>query len=182
MEAFTVRNPSGAPELPLLNQMSHFDSQDVAERGVAPETAPIKSSRLAVKLRRKIIFIDTAELTAVEAQGNYILLRREFSSYRLRGSIASVLEKLTPYGFIRIHRSVLVNPTFVEEIHSRPNGQYRLRVKGARDYRVARTYKENLRSITQLWIGSGNSSWDGLNSNGNGSGDQNEVKFCAKVG
>jgi two-component system, LytTR family, response regulator len=63
-------------------------------------------------------------------------------------------EKLKPYGFIRIHRSVVVNISAVEEIRPLPTGEYRLRVKGGKEYLVTRTYKHNLRDLAQLWIGS----------------------------
>jgi LytTr DNA-binding domain len=43
-------------------------------------------------------------------------------------------EKLKPYGFIRIHRSVVVNISAVEEIQPLPTGECRLRVKGGRKY------------------------------------------------
>jgi two-component system LytT family response regulator len=63
-------------------------------------------------------------------------------------------EKLKPYGFIRIHRSVLVNILAVAEIQPLPTGEYRLRVKGGKEYLVTRTYKHNLGDLAQLWIGS----------------------------
>jgi two-component system LytT family response regulator len=63
-------------------------------------------------------------------------------------------EQLKPYGFIRIHRSVVVNISAVEEIQPLPTGEYRLRVKGGKEYLVTRTYKHNLRDLAQLWVGS----------------------------
>jgi two-component system LytT family response regulator len=63
-------------------------------------------------------------------------------------------EKLKPYGFIRIHRSVVVNTSAVEEIQPLTTGEYRLRVKGGKQYLVTRTYKDNLRDLAQLWVGS----------------------------
>ncbi len=42
----------------------------------------------------------------VEAEGNYVLLRRDAASDLLRESISAITEKLKPHGFVRIHRSV----------------------------------------------------------------------------
>jgi len=64
------------------------------------------------------------------------------------------VEKLKPYGFIRIHRSVVVNITAVEKIQPLPTGEYRLRVKGGKEYVVTRKYKHSLRDLAQLWVGS----------------------------
>src|SRR5262249_28458313 len=74
-------------------------------------------------------------------------------SYLLREPISVVAKKLEPFGFIRIHRSVLVNSSFVEQIKPYPTGEYGLLVKGGKEYTVTRTYKENLRSLAEFSIG-----------------------------
>jgi DNA-binding LytR/AlgR family response regulator len=109
--------------------------------------------RIAFKSNGRIFFMDLAEIVAVQAEGNYVSLRYRPNSYLLRESLSSMAEKLKPYGFIRIHRSVVVNISAVEEIQPLPTGEYRLRVKGGKDYLVTRTYKDNLRDLAQLWVG-----------------------------
>jgi len=111
------------------------------------------SARIAIKSKGRILFVDPSKLVAVQAQGNYVLLERESGSYLLRESISEMAEKLEPYGFIRIHRSVLVNSAFVEEIEPCLTGEYGLRVKGGKQYTVTRTYKKSLRSLAEFWIG-----------------------------
>ena len=118
--------------------------------GIAKRLAP----RIAIKAKGKILFLEVAEIVAVHAEGNYISLRHRTNPYLLRESLSSMAEKLKPYGFMRIHRSVVVNISAVEEIQPLPTGEYRLRVKGGKDYLVTRTYKDNLRDLAQLWVGS----------------------------
>jgi two-component system LytT family response regulator len=98
--------------------------------------------------------LDLAEIVAVQAEGNYVSLRHRPNPYLLHASLSSMAEKLKPYGFIRIHRSVVVNISAVEEIQPLPTGEYRLRVKDGKEYLVTRTYKDNLRDLAQLWVGS----------------------------
>jgi len=112
-----------------------------------------KSAKIAIKTKRSILFVDPADVVIIEAQGNYVLLQRASGSYLLRESISTMAEKLKPYGFIRIHRSMLVNGSFVEEIQPWTTGEYVLRVKGGKEYTVSRTYKSNLKSLTKFWIG-----------------------------
>ena len=119
------------------------------------ELARLASTRIAIKVKRSILLIDPGDVVAVLAEGNYVLLQQESSAYLLRASISVVAEKLEPFGFIRIHRSVLVNAAFVEEIKPYPTGEYGLRVKGGKEYTVTRTYKENLKSLSEFWIGTG---------------------------
>ena len=99
--------------------------------------------------------INLGDVVSVKAEGNYVLLQRHSTSHLLRESISTVAEKLQPHGFIRIHRSMLVNTTFVEEIKSYSTGEYVLRVKGRQEYRVTRTYRQNLKLLAEFWIGAG---------------------------
>jgi DNA-binding LytR/AlgR family response regulator len=110
-------------------------------------------SRIAIKAKGRILFIDPADVVTVEAQGNFVLLRRTSGSDLLRDSMSAVAEKLRPYGFFRIHRSALINASFVEEMHPWTTGEYVLRIKGGKEFNVSRTYKKNLHSITPLWFG-----------------------------
>jgi DNA-binding LytR/AlgR family response regulator len=113
-----------------------------------------RAARIAFKTKGRILFLNLAEIVAVQAEGNYVSLRHRPNPYLLRESLSSMAEKLKPYGFIRIHRSVVVNISAVEEIQPLPTGEYRLRVKGGKEYLVTRTYKDNLRDLAQLWVGS----------------------------
>jgi len=113
-----------------------------------------QAPRIAFKTKGRILFLDLVEIVAVQAEGNYVSLQHRPNPYLLRESLSSMAEKLKPFGFIRIHRSVVVNISAVEEIQPLPTGEYRLRVKGGKEYLVTRTYKDNLRDLAQLWVGS----------------------------
>ena len=110
-------------------------------------------SRIAIKEKNRIRFIDPAKVVMVKAEGNYILLQLEATSYMLRESISKMAEKLAPYGFARIHRSFLVNAAFVQEIRPWPTGEYVLMVQGGKEYTVSRTYRKNLQLLAEAWIG-----------------------------
>lgn len=117
--------------------------------------APLRqrSIRIAIKAKGKILFINTEDVVAIEARGSYSVLLCASSSHRLRESISTLEKTLNAHGFLRIHRSVLVNAAWVEEIRPWPTGEYALRVKGGKEYTVTRTYKKHLRILAQLWIG-----------------------------
>ena len=115
--------------------------------------------RIAFKEKGRIFFLDLPEIVAVQAEGNYVSLQHCRCPYLLRESLSAIAQKLRPYGFIRIHRSVVVNISLVEEIESLPTGEYKLRVRGGGEYMVTRRYKDNLRHLAHLWIGSRASLW-----------------------
>jgi len=142
-----------APLRPTFHIVAAEQGAKVAQFLPQSETPLVKSIKIAIKTKGKILLIHPGDILAVEAEGNYVLLRRPSDSYLLRESISTMAEKLESYGFIRIHRSVLVNVSCVEEIHPRPSGEYMLRVAGGREYMVSRTYKNNLKSLANSWIG-----------------------------
>jgi DNA-binding LytR/AlgR family response regulator len=125
----------------IVDSRPHFDS-------LSPR--PVK---IAIKSKGKILLISPTEILAVEAEGNYVSLVRPSESHLLRESISTMAEKLQPYHFVRIHRSVLVNASAVEEIYPGSTGEYVLRIMGGRQYVVSRTYKNNLKLLAQSWIG-----------------------------
>jgi DNA-binding LytR/AlgR family response regulator len=117
-------------------------------------TLPMGTSvRIAIRATGRILFIDAADVIAVEAKGNHVLLLRTSSSHMLRESISTMEEKLNPHGFVRIHRSALVNAALVEEMHLSSTGEYVVRVRGGREFTATRTYKKSLQLLAQLWIG-----------------------------
>src|SRR6202046_900463 len=101
-----------------------------------------ESPRVAIKVKGRILFINLGDVVSVKAEGNYVLLQRASTSHLLHESISVVAEKLQPHGFIRIHRSMLVNATFVEEIMPYSTGEYGLRLKERQGSRVASTHTQ----------------------------------------
>jgi DNA-binding LytR/AlgR family response regulator len=117
--------------------------------------AKSQSPRVAIKITGRILFMNLADVVSVQANGKCVYLQRKASSYLLRESISDMAEKLESHGFIRIHRSVLVNSSFVEEMRPLSTGEYSLRVDGGKEYTVTRTYKKNLKYLAEFWIGTG---------------------------
>jgi two-component system LytT family response regulator len=144
---FLATNLSPIPEEPSTSLMEALPRLQPLTKREFP--------RVAIKVKGKILFINLGDVVSVQAEGNYVLLQRDSTSYLLRESISAVAEKLQPHGFIRIHRSMLVNTMFVEELKPYSTGEYGLRVKGRQEYRVTRTYKKNLRFLAEFWFGAG---------------------------
>jgi two-component system, LytTR family, response regulator len=114
--------------------------------------AATRSPRIAIKAKGKIVFLDSAEVVALEADGNCVSLLHTSGTYAIRESISSIAEKLDPLGFVRIHRSILVNRVYIEELRRSATGMYLVRVRG-KEYTIARTYKDNVRRLAESWLG-----------------------------
>jgi DNA-binding LytR/AlgR family response regulator len=116
------------------------------------EHAP-KSDTIAIKDKDRVVFVNATEIISAEAQGNYVVLQQKTGSYLHRGTISGIAARLEPYGFIRIHRSVLINRAFVATIHPGVGHDYILRTKTGAEYHVSSTYRDNLKALAQCWIG-----------------------------
>lgn len=110
--------------------------------------------RIAIKAGEKILFLDAGQVIAAEASGNYVSLQHISGSYLIREPIARIEEKLSPYGFVRIHRGILVNAVFVKEFMRTSGGEYLIRMTSGQEYTVSRTYKGHLRLFAESWLGS----------------------------
>jgi DNA-binding LytR/AlgR family response regulator len=115
---------------------------------------PANPSKIAVAVDGSALLIDLSDVIAIKAEGNYVSLVRLTGAHLVRGRISTLASALAPYGFVQIHRCVLVNASWVDGIQPRPTGDYLLSTRGGKEYPVSRTYKQNLRSLAPLWIGS----------------------------
>ncbi len=139
--------------LPILYQVVRERGTTTAESRLSPEVSAPNLAKIAIKTKGRILFVNPAEVFAVEAHGNHVLLQRHSGSYRLRHSISMMEIHLNRHGFLRIHRSVLVNSAWVEELQQSIRGDWLLRLSGMKEYSVSRTYRKNLRRLAQSWIG-----------------------------
>jgi len=68
-----------------------------------------------VKKRERTLVLRPDEIDFVEAYGDYVRVRAGDDSHLLRGTLADMERRLAPAGFVRIHRSRIVNWRRVRE-------------------------------------------------------------------
>jgi len=76
-----------------VHERTQTRTDDLLPRAEEKLTLP---SKIAIKAKGRILFIDTADVIMVEAHGNYVLLQRMSGSDLLRESLSTVAEKLQP--------------------------------------------------------------------------------------
>src|SRR5690348_10075 len=109
--------------------------------------------RIAIRSGGSVIFLESSEVVAVEAQGNYVLIKTSSRSQPARESVSAIEEKLKPYGFVRFHRSTIVNEALVEEIRTLKSGVMWVRAKGTdKEYSVSRRYRAAVSRLAPAWI------------------------------
>lgn len=112
-----------------------------------------KSVRIAIRTRGKVIFTESSDVICVESRANHVLVRTFLGSHPASERLSALEKKLSPYGFVRIHRSTIVNEALVEEIRGSKSGEMRLRVKGAeKEYIVSRKYRALVSRLAPAWF------------------------------
>jgi hypothetical protein len=139
--ATSARPPLAGAE-PFVENKTHAKSNGVS-----------KIARIAIKAKGRVVFVDPNDVVAAKAQGNYVALVHKSGSYLVRETMATAEQKLTPLGFLRIHRSILVNTTLVKDLGRGNTGTYVLRTTDGSEHPVGRTYQDNLKVLARSWLG-----------------------------
>jgi two-component system LytT family response regulator len=130
-----------------------LDHAEEKEELHAKSSSASKVARIAIKAKGRVLFVDPIDVVVAKAQGNYVALVHKSGSYLVRETMATAEQKLAPLGFVRIHRSILVNATLVKDLRRDYTGTYVLRTTDGSEHPVGRAYKDNLKVIARSWLG-----------------------------
>jgi DNA-binding LytR/AlgR family response regulator len=105
---------------------------------------PVTDRFLVKKLGREFL-VKVADIDWIEASGNYVNLRVGTRAYPLRETMAGIESRLAEAGFMRVHRSAIVNLDRVQEIVPFDTGDGEARLGGDLRVPVSRRYRKELR-------------------------------------
>ena len=112
-------------------------------RPAATQSSPYLD-RIVVRSRSRILFLDVAEVTWLEAFGNYVRFHTPGEVYTVRGTLTSFEKELDPARFVRIHRSMIVNRDVIRELHSRRTGDFTLVTQGGEQLTLSRNFRSKV--------------------------------------
>jgi two-component system LytT family response regulator len=122
-------------------------------RNARPDNSQLTAlDRLPVKADGKVMAIRVADIDWVEANHNYVLLHVGDKSWILREPIANVELRLALSGFVRIHRSALVNVDRVRELRTRSKGEFDVVLHGGRQLKMTRNYRAAVERLVGLEV------------------------------
>ncbi|HEX4239955.1 MAG TPA: LytTR family DNA-binding domain-containing protein [Steroidobacteraceae bacterium] len=120
-------------------------------RGIAagppPAPAPARPGFFPVRKGERIILLRIAEVSAVIASGSYVSLQSNGKSWLARETLANVEARFAPCGFVRIHRSTLVNADRVRELRPIDNGEFDVVLDDGQEYHLSRSYRDAVKRI-----------------------------------
>jgi two-component system LytT family response regulator len=109
---------------------------------------PSMSDRIPVKTHGRVMIVNVPEIDWVEADGDYVSVHVGAKSWLLRETIASAEARLALSGFVRIHRSTLVNTRRVRELLPLSKGEFTVVLLDGTELKLSRNYRF---ALERLW-------------------------------
>ncbi|HEY1773774.1 MAG TPA: LytTR family DNA-binding domain-containing protein [Gammaproteobacteria bacterium] len=106
-------------------------------------------TRLLVKVGNGIRPVDVAGIFYVESEGDYLHLAVAGERLRIRERMKDIEEQVGDSGFVRIHRSVLINLEHVREMKPKKHGDYEFLMADGARFVSGATYRSNVRRILE---------------------------------
>jgi two-component system LytT family response regulator len=106
-------------------------------------------TRIAIRLRGRVIPLPVSSIDWIQAADNYVTLHAGGREHLVRETLAALERQLDPDRFTRIHRSTLVNVDRVAEIGAAGHGDAEIRLRDGTTLTVSRTWRERLLTVVQ---------------------------------
>jgi len=80
--------------------------------------------RLVIRTRSKVSFLKPSEIDWIEADGKHAVLHAGRETHVVRHTLTRLEQRLVPHGFVRVHRSAIVNVDRIKELEPWFHGEY----------------------------------------------------------
>jgi two-component system LytT family response regulator len=123
------------------------EREALGERVLALARSPAARSyvsRLAVRNRGQVLFLDVSDVEWIEAAGVYATIHEGGREHLVRESLAALEARLDPAKFARIHRSAIVALDRVSELRLDDRGGCRVRLRDGTLLPLSRRQREAL--------------------------------------
>ena len=138
--------------------MSHATDNAIAQRvrEVAADLQVVSSpssiastvDRLPIKANDgRIIVIRLTDIDWIEADRDYVSVHVGDKTWLMRETIAAMELRLALSGFVRIHRSALVNAERVKELRPRDKGEYTVGLNNGTELKLTRNYRASVERL-----------------------------------
>ena len=81
----------------------------------------------------------------IDAAGDYMCVHTNAETFVMRARMKSLIDEVLPDGFIRIHKSTIVNLQHVAKLEPLINSEYKLTLVNNKALKVSRTYSKQLK-------------------------------------
>lgn len=104
---------------------------------------------IKLKIGSKIISVPSSSIQCITKDKPYSIINTDEQKFLDSKSLKEFETKLDPNIFLRVHRSAIINATYVKELKSRSNGDYDVKLGNGQLVRLSRHYRENWKQLIQ---------------------------------
>lgn len=105
---------------------------------------PPAGDRLLARTGQRIAFVPVSDVDWIEGAGNYVRLHVGDETHLVRASLTELEQRLGGRGFVRVHRSTIVNLDRVREMRHWSGGTHILELDDGTEVRVSPGYRDAL--------------------------------------
>ena len=125
-------------------QMAPRHPEPASENGAGLAPSTFYTNRIIFKSRGRILFLPVGDIRWIGAEGNYVRLSTASENHLLRETMAHLEERLDPRGFLRVHRSFIVNLKYVKEVRKEATGDSIVIMDSGHKVALGRSYRAAL--------------------------------------
>jgi two-component system LytT family response regulator len=114
-------------------------------KGIKADRKDTFDSHIFVQKSEKLFNLAVEEIIYLEASGDYTIITTKSDQFVSSSGIGKLDEIMNPDMFIRVHRSTIINLTFLKEIERHFNGGMIVKMNNGKSFPVSRTYAKMIR-------------------------------------
>jgi len=129
-------------------QRKKMESENIEELLSGMHTPVMRTSydaHIFVQKSEKLFNLPVDEIMYLEASGDYTVISTKNDQFVSSSGIGKLEEIMNPDKFIRVHRSTIINLSFLKEIERHFNGGMIVKMLNGKTFPVSRTYAKMIR-------------------------------------
>lgn len=136
---------------PQPNKQQLLEVADIVQN--AATTPPTDTATYRIEQEKLLIqdghhpaqLIPYRDILWIDAAGDYMCVHTSSETFVMRARMKSLINEVLPDGFIRIHKSTIVNLQHVAKLEPLINSEYNLILVNSKSLKVSRTYSRQLK-------------------------------------
>lgn len=121
------------------------DNVDKSAEAVEPQYCIERQKLVIQDGRNPIQLIPYQDIIWIDAAGDYMCVHTKAETYVMRARLKSLIDERLPDVFVRIHKSTVVNLSYIEKLQPLCNSEYNAVLLNQKVLKVSRTYARALK-------------------------------------
>ena len=136
-----------SPLLGAIDEIARTVSGGASRKNITPasDESLLADRKIAIKDHESTVLVEIDDIDWVDAAGDYMCVHVKGETHILRSTLKSLMSKLDPDQFKRIHRSTLVNLSRIIKATPLQKGEYMLDLNCGEQLKVSRNYRQGIK-------------------------------------